>query len=741
MDIDLNTIEEEEEEEPEHPTPQAAPVIPSPAVEDVFQSASVCLELWHACAGPRIWLPKKGSLVVYLPQGHLDHLGICGGGDGSGGRGGICSYDVPPHVFCRVVDIKLHADVATDEVYAQLSLVAESEDFERRLKKGEVEGDEEEEDLECINRASIPHMFCKTLTASDTSTHGGFSVPRRAAEDCFPPLDYKQQRPSQELVAKDLHGMEWRFRHIYRGQPRRHLLTTGWSAFVNRKKLNSGDAVLFLRGNDGVLRLGVRRATQSKSSCPVSPHQSGDSNLATVAVVANAVSTKKVFHINYNPRASSSEFIVPYWKLVKSLNNSISVGMRFKMLYESDDATERRSTGLITGISDFDPLRWPGSKWRCLLVNWDDDVDANRQNRISPWEIELTGSVLGSGSLSTGSKRAKISLPSVNMDFPIPNGNGCLDLRESASFHEVLQGQEFVRFRSPNSIGVAATHLSEIGNRQYSEGKPCSDANSCMIGESLPGGRVRIPYGNSDFSFNYTGFSESVRFQGVLQGQEVFSKNPPLLGARSDAHARNGVYGTFDGVRTSHAGSRLPAASMGYVTLGQPSLPSIQASSPSSVLMFQDASSKASLVQSVRSMNSQDGVDGGCYFAKLNGSEAFRRKEAPLQFWPPTVGYHFTNQQHKMAKSHSPVTESKLHRDKEQNVSQNGCRLFGFSLTDRIPEANLVDKTLPISPTSTEAKIDTAFSTTSSLPQMPAKPVGCSCTGVSALYALCAAPF
>ena len=35
---------------------------------------------------------------------------------------------------------------------------------------------------------STPHMFCKTLTASDTSTHGGFSVPRRAAEDCFPSL-------------------------------------------------------------------------------------------------------------------------------------------------------------------------------------------------------------------------------------------------------------------------------------------------------------------------------------------------------------------------------------------------------------------------------------------------------------------------------------------------------------------------------------------------------------------------
>lgn len=48
-----------------------------------------------------------------------------------------------------------------------------------------------EEGNETTPAKSTPHMFCKTLTASDTSTHGGFSVPRRAAEDCFPPLDYK----------------------------------------------------------------------------------------------------------------------------------------------------------------------------------------------------------------------------------------------------------------------------------------------------------------------------------------------------------------------------------------------------------------------------------------------------------------------------------------------------------------------------------------------------------------------
>ncbi|CAD5173629.1 unnamed protein product [Musa acuminata subsp. malaccensis] len=747
MGIDLNTIEEEDEE-PEHPA-HAAPPPAAAAVEDAFQGTPVCLELWHACAGPRIWLPKKGSLVVYLPQGHMEHLGDGGGGGADGGgRGGICRRDVPPHCLCRVIDVKLHADAATDDVYAQLSLLAESEDFERRMKMGEVEGNEEGDDVECINRSSVPHMFCKTLTASDTSTHGGFSVPRRAAEDCFPPLDYKLQRPSQELIAKDLHGMEWRFRHIYRGQPRRHLLTTGWSAFVNRKKLISGDAVLFLRGTDGELRLGIRRAVQFKSSNPVSAHPSGNSTLATLADIANAVSTRKVFHVYYNPRANSSDFIVPYWKFVKSFNSSISVGIRFKMIYESDDASERRfdirsflgfklrcveccsftffyrSTGLVTGISDMDPVRWPGSKWRCLLVNWDVDADTNQQNRISPWEIEPTGSVSGSGSLSTvGSKRAKIGLPSVNMDFPIPNGNGCPDLRESASIHKVLQGQEFMRLGAPNCIGVTASHVFGIGNPQYSE-KGCSpDANGSIIGESVPGGRVRISHGKSDSSFNRTGFSESIRFQKVLQGQEVFSRNPPFLGAPCDAHVRNGVYGQFDDVLTSRAESRLPIAPHGYVTLLQQSLPSIQAFSPSSVLMFQDASCVSLSAHSMPGMNYQDRGDEGCRFAMLNGSEPLHREESNFPSWPPTLACHFANQQCKMVKVHDPVLDGKLDFENERSVSRKGCRLFGFPLTERIPVANLVDKPPPVTPAT-------------SMPQMPAKPVGCS----SALYALRAAP-
>ncbi|KAF8391011.1 hypothetical protein HHK36_023311 [Tetracentron sinense] len=62
------------------------------------------------------------------------------------------------------------------------------------------------------------NYFCKTLTASDTSTHGGFSVPCQAAEKVFPPLDCSQQPPAQELIARDLHDNERKFRHIFNSE-------------------------------------------------------------------------------------------------------------------------------------------------------------------------------------------------------------------------------------------------------------------------------------------------------------------------------------------------------------------------------------------------------------------------------------------------------------------------------------------------------------------------------------------
>ncbi|KAJ6867784.1 auxin response factor [Populus alba x Populus x berolinensis] len=268
-------------------------------------------ELWHACAGPLVSLPTVGSRVVYFPQGHSEQ-----------------------------------ADVETDEVYAQMTLqpLTPQEQKETFLPL----------DLGIPSKQPT-NYFCKTLTASDTSTHGGFSVPRRAAEKVFPPLDFTQQPPAQELIARDLHDVEWKFRHIFRvhngmffyhviadfcaglpfflrphlsGQPKRHLLTTG-------KRKNQ-------------LLLGIRRATRPQTVMPSSVLSSDSMHIGLLAAAAHADATNSCFTVFYNPRYM----------------------------------------GTITGTSDLDPVRWPNSHWRSVKVGWDESTAGERQPRVSLWEIE-----------------------------------------------------------------------------------------------------------------------------------------------------------------------------------------------------------------------------------------------------------------------------------------------------------------------------------------------------------------
>jgi hypothetical protein len=59
-------------------------------------------ELWHACAGAGVALPRRGSKVVYLPQAHL----VAGGGE-EAPPVGAGAVPVPPHVVCLVVGVDL----------------------------------------------------------------------------------------------------------------------------------------------------------------------------------------------------------------------------------------------------------------------------------------------------------------------------------------------------------------------------------------------------------------------------------------------------------------------------------------------------------------------------------------------------------------------------------------------------------------------------------------------------------
>ncbi|KHG10285.1 Auxin response factor 6 -like protein [Gossypium arboreum] len=335
-------------------------------------------ELWHACAGPLVSLPHVGSRVVYFPQGHSEQVAATTNKEVDAH---IPNYpSLPPQLICQLHNVTMHADVETDEVYAQMTLQPLSPQEQKEAYLPAELGTPSKQPT---------NYFCKTLTASDTSTHGGFSVPRRAAEKVFPPLDFSQQPPAQELIARDLHDNEWKFRHIFRGQPKRHLLTTGWSVFVSAKRLVAGDSVLFIWNDKNQLLLGIRRANRPQTVMPSSVLSSDSMHLGLLAAAAHAAATNSRFTIFYNPRASPSEFVITLSKYVKAVYHTrVSVGMRFRMLFETEESSVRRYMGTITGISDLDPVRWPNSHWRSVKVGWDESTAGERQPRVSLWEVE-----------------------------------------------------------------------------------------------------------------------------------------------------------------------------------------------------------------------------------------------------------------------------------------------------------------------------------------------------------------
>ncbi|KAJ0091480.1 hypothetical protein Patl1_14066 [Pistacia atlantica] len=363
--------------------------------EGVVEKKMINSELWHACAGPLVNLPAAGTHVVYFPQGHSEQVAASMKKDVDGQ---IPNYpNLPSKLLCLLHNVTLHADPETDEVYAQMTLLPVLSNMHCALRVLSNQTKLLEFDKDALLRSDIglksnkpqTEFFCKTLTASDTSTHGGFSVPRRAAEKIFPPLDFSMQPPAQELVARDLHDNVWTFRHIYRGQPKRHLLTTGWSLFVSGKRLFAGDSVLFIRDEKQQLLLGIRRANRQPTNLSSSVLSSDSMHIGILAAAAHAAANNSPFTVFYNPRASPSEFVVPLAKYYKAVySNQISLGMRFRMMFETEESGTRRYMGTITGISDLDPVRWNNSQWRNLQVGWDESTAGERRNRVSIWEIE-----------------------------------------------------------------------------------------------------------------------------------------------------------------------------------------------------------------------------------------------------------------------------------------------------------------------------------------------------------------
>ncbi|CAN1249514.1 Auxin response factor 4 [Linum perenne] len=612
---------------------------------DSPMASSIYLELWHACAGPLTSLPKKGSVVVYFPQGHLEQLSSSPLFSPLEMR----TFDLHPQIFCKVVNLHLLANKENDEVYAQLSLLPLPE---------LVSAVDEDGGDDSPPARSTPHMFCKTLTASDTSTHGGFSVPRRAAEDCFPPLDYNQQRPSQELVAKDLHGVEWRFRHIYRGQPRRHLLTTGWSIFVSQKRLVFGDAVLFLRGDNGELRLGIRRAIRPRNGIPDAVIQKQNSYPSVLSLVANATTSKSVFNVVYSPRASHAEFVVSYQKYMKSMTNLICSGTRFRMKFEMDDSPERRCSGVVTGVGDFDPYRWPNSKWKCLMVKWDEDIVADNQERVSPWEIDPSVSLPPlSIQPSSRMKKLRTSLQLNLPETPDAGGSGCLDFEESIIRpSKVLQGQENVGYVSHLFGREAVNHPPDFEVRAPAlQNRMSAGTPKRNIGE--------VPRANPPAI--YPGFVESDRFPKVLQGQEICQLSS--LSGKGDLN-----FGAW-----------------GNPSLGCSSLNMYPAPRPNNFYPLVPDSQR-SLYFPYGDVYKTGQEPGTHSYATNFNRGTLQFSASPVQIGDAVVKLkHLSEHEPQQSSTVSPALEISLGNQKDESFTGNasGCKLFGFSLTAEAVQA------------------------------------------------------
>ncbi|CAN6972273.1 unnamed protein product [Brassica rapa subsp. trilocularis] len=327
-------------------------------------------QLWKLCAGSLFDLPIIGEEVYYFPQGHIEQAHLVASENDN-----LCQlkpiFDISSKFRCNVISIKLKVDTNTDEVYAKVSLSPCSPDFEVSIPNG--------------NNEQNINYFTKVLTASDTSTHGGFSLFKKDAIECLPLLDMSQQAPSQWIVAKDLHDHVWKFKHTFRGTPQRHLFTSGWKQFARKKSLAVGDSVVFLRGENGESRIGIRKAAPQQSNISSSVISEESMHHGLVATASNAINTKCMFDVFYRPK--SSKFIVNCKKVIDAVNMKFNTGSRFTMKFEGRDFNEIIYSGTIVKVEDFS-IYWKDSEWRNLQVQWDEAATIPRPNKVSPWEIE-----------------------------------------------------------------------------------------------------------------------------------------------------------------------------------------------------------------------------------------------------------------------------------------------------------------------------------------------------------------
>jgi len=188
----------------------------------------------------------------------------------------------------------------------------------------------------------------------------------------------------------------------------------------------------------------------------------------------------------------------------------------------------------------------------------------------------------------------------------------------------------------------------------------------------------------SDFPCNGIGFGESFRFQKVLQGQEILPC-PPYGRASFDEARGSGCAGRYDGYPMLGSRNGWPAQMHDAASHLHASVTSGQVSSPSSVLMFQQAVNPVS-----NSRYDNINLNQGSYISEAkSGMFASSLSDKPILSsglaleGPNSFGVHDFHNNNLLDGSRSRDSAVSAMRDNQDMVScKTGCRLFGFSLTD-----------------------------------------------------------
>jgi hypothetical protein len=278
-----------------------------------------------------------------------------------------------PFIPCIISAVDLLSDPHTDEVFAKLILTPITESH---VQEPPVVPNQENDGDNVVS-------FIKMLTQSDSNNGGGFSVPRECADLIFPKLDFSDPMPSQQLYVNDVQGRTWKYTHVYRGKPKRHLFTTGWTPFVNGKKLVAGDTVVFLKNSTGDVFVGIRRnmkfaaaeaaAAQKKRKKGEGEEKvegfsrSGKRGNVTEKAVIEAVERAEknmAFEVVYYPTPNWTNFVVEAKVVDEAMKIGWESGMRVKLLLKKEESSKKplsQPQGAISNVSIV-------PKWRMLKV-------------------------------------------------------------------------------------------------------------------------------------------------------------------------------------------------------------------------------------------------------------------------------------------------------------------------------------------------------------------------------------